>query len=359
MHLKNVRKYAQRATLAVASVAMAGTALVSASATAGATTPTTSVKLILGWVVAPEFAGFVAAKDLGYYKAEGLNVTVVPGGPNVNTEQLVGAGSGQFGVETYDGVLASNDAGTDLVSLAQLFTRPGLRMISLKSAHLNNPASWKGKTIGVSSSDNSLYATLNKYHINSTTGINAVQQGYNMDQFLSHQLDLVSGYTFNEVGQVVTGGIPYSKLNLYNFASDGTATLEDQIFGNGAYVKSNPGIAAKLVAASLKGWIYCRNNPQSCVNMATKAGSTFPKKFAIWSMNQVNQLIWPASRGVGYMNMAAFENSANVLYDNKVIKNKPNLAATVDTSVYDAAVKIIGKANLVGANYKPISGLNP
>jgi NitT/TauT family transport system substrate-binding protein len=271
----------------------------------------------------------------------------------------VGAGIGQFGDDTYDNVLASNDAGTDLVSLAQILTRPGLRMISLKSAHLTNPSSWAGKTIGVFSSDNPLYATLAKYHINATTGVNQVQQGDNMSQFLSGQLNLASGYVFNEVGQVVVGGIPYSKLNLYNFASDGTATLEDQIFGNGAYVSSHPTVAAKFVAASLKGWMYCRDNPTNCVSIVSKNGSTMPTTFATWSMNEVNQLIWPASSGIGYMSLAAFQNTANILYENKVIKTKPNVQSHVETAIYNSAIKMLGSANLTGSTYKPMANLKP
>jgi NitT/TauT family transport system substrate-binding protein len=359
MQLKTLRRIGRRMTVLVTGTALAGTTMLLVPSPAGAASSATPVKVVLGWVAAPEFSGFYAAQAMGYYKAAGLNVTIEPGGPNVNTEQLVGAGSGQFGAETYDGVLASNDAGTDLVSVAQLFTRPGLRMISLKSAKLTSPADWKGKTVGVSSSDNSLYATLNKYHIDPNTGIKQVQQGYNMDQFLSHQLDLVSGYTFNEVGQIVTGGIPYSKLNLYNFTSDGTSTLEDQIFGNAAYVKANPQTSAKFVAASLKGYAYCRDNPVSCVNLVTKAGSTFPRKFAIWSMNEVNKLIWPAANGIGYMNMAAFKNSAQVLYENKVIKTMPDLSQTVDTSVYNAAVKMLKGTDIKGSSWKPVPNLNP
>jgi NitT/TauT family transport system substrate-binding protein len=323
---------------------------------AAATTP---VKFILGWIVEPEYAGFYAAQSLGYYKQMGLDVTIVPGGPNVNTEQLIGAGSGQFGDDAYDNVLTSNDAGTDLLSLAQILTRPGLRLISLKSSHLSNPASWKGKTIGVFSSDNPLYATLNKYHINATTGVKQVQQGANMSQFLSGQLDLASAYVFDEVGQVVAGGVPYSKLNQYNFASDGTATLEDQIFGNGAYVKAHPAVAAKFVAASLKGWIYCRDHAAACVTLTSKAGSTFPKSFGLWSMNEVNQLIWPVSKGIGYLDPAQFNNSAHILFSNKVIKKMPIVANYMDTSVYNAALKLMGNASLTGDSFKPLPGLKP
>lgn len=321
--------------------------------------PATSVKLILGWVVQPEYAGFFAAKSLGYYKAVGLNVTIQPGGPDVNTEQLVGAGTAPFGTDTYDNVLASNDAGTDLVSLAQLTSRSALRMISLKKNHLTDPSSWKGKTIGVFASDNPLYATFAKYGINPKKDVKLVDQGFDMSGFLSGKLDLASGYTFNEVGQVIQGGIPASQLNLYDFNAGGTATLQDQIFGNGAYVKAHPDVAAKLVAASLKGWAYCRDNPQACVDIVAKAGAAIPKKFSLWQMNEFNQLMWPTANNLGYMDPSAFQKSADILFQNKVIKKAPTISDFMETSIYNQAVGMLSGVDLKGASYKPISGLTP
>jgi NitT/TauT family transport system substrate-binding protein len=320
----------------------------------------TNVKLVLGWTVSPEWAGYYAAKSLGYYQKAGLNVSIQAGGPDVNTETLVGAGQGQFGADALNNVFASNDTGTNLVDVAQISSRPGLRLISLKSKHLNNPNSWKGKTIGVFASDNSLYATFAKYHINPNSQVNIVQQGSNMNQFTSGQLDLASGYIFDEVGQIVASGIPMSKLNLYSYTQDGTSTLEDALFENGAYMQQNPAVSAKFVAASLKGWVYCRNNPNACVNMVDKAGAGGSKKFNQWSMNQFNQLLWPApAQGLGYLKPAAIRQTATILYSTKVITKFPNLSALTGTSVYNAALKQLNGVDIKGTTYKPESGLTP
>jgi NitT/TauT family transport system substrate-binding protein len=329
------------------------------TATTAASGPVTSVKMVLGWVILPEYAGFYAANALGYYKAVGLNVSIQPGGPDVNTEQLVGAGSGEFGDDAYDNVLASNDAGTDLVSLAQIMTRPGLRLISLKSKNLADPSTWRGKTIGIFSSDNPLYATFSKEGIDPNKDVKLVQQGADMSQFLSGQLDLASAYTFNEVGQVVAGGIPLSDLNLFDYTSNGTSTLEDQIFGNGDYVKAHPDVAAKFVAASLKGWVYCRDHASACVSFISKAGSTFPQGFALWSMNTFNQLLWPSPQGFGVMNPAQFQNSANILFSNKVIKTAPTISNFMMTNIYNQAISTLSGVDLKGAGYTPIPNLSP
>jgi NitT/TauT family transport system substrate-binding protein len=317
------------------------------------------VKLVLGWVAQTEWAGYYAANALGYYGGEGLHVTIQAGGPDVNTEQLVGSGAGQFGADAYGNVLTSNDTGTDLVSLAQISPRPGLRMISLKTCNCNDPSAWKGKTIGVFASLEPFYATLTKYHLNPNTDVKQVQLGANMDQFLSGQLDITAGYTFNELGQIIAGGTPLSKLDLYNFTQDGTSIIEDQLFGNGAYVAAHPDVATKFVAASLRGWVYCRDNPQACVNMTVHGGALAPEQALLYQMNEFNKLLWPAPNGIGYMNPAVFQHSANILLQTGVIKKPANVTTTMETTIYNNAVQTLGSLDLKGENFVPLPNVSP
>src|SRR5256885_10735899 len=77
--------------------------LVSLVGTAPATSQAapTKVSVVLQWVVQAQFAGYYAAKDLGYYKDYGLDVKIVPGGPDISADQLVAAGQAEFGVRPF------------------------------------------------------------------------------------------------------------------------------------------------------------------------------------------------------------------------------------------------------------------
>ena len=60
------------------------------------------VSLYLKWIPQYQFAGYLVAKYNGYYKKEGLDVKIIPGGPNINTVQEVADGAAEFGIQTPD-----------------------------------------------------------------------------------------------------------------------------------------------------------------------------------------------------------------------------------------------------------------
>ena len=77
-----------------------------------------------------QFAGYFVAKDKGFYAAENLDVTIVPGGPDIIPEQQVTNGQADFGVDWVASFLAFRDKGVPIVDIAQIFQSSGLMLIS-------------------------------------------------------------------------------------------------------------------------------------------------------------------------------------------------------------------------------------
>ena len=119
-------------------------ALAAAACGGGAPTaaPLTKVKLQLQWVTQAQFAGYYAAVDQNYYKDAGLDVEILIGGPQVNNVQVVASGGADLGVAWLPNMLRSREgtAGTDLVSISQIFARSGTRMVSFKEKNITTPA---------------------------------------------------------------------------------------------------------------------------------------------------------------------------------------------------------------------------
>ncbi len=87
--------------------------------------------VVLQWVVQSQFAGYFAALDKGYYKDEGLDLTIKPGGPDIAPAQVVASGGAEFGVAWLPGrTLAAREQGAKLVNIAQVFLRSGTLEIS-------------------------------------------------------------------------------------------------------------------------------------------------------------------------------------------------------------------------------------
>ena len=75
--------------------------------------------------------------------------------------------------------------------------------------------------------------------------------------------------------------------------------------------------AIDFVAASMKGWIYCRDNPEACVDLVLAAGSQLPKGHQTWMMNEINKLIWPSPDGIGIIDQAAWDQTVDISLNTK------------------------------------------
>src|SRR5579885_622650 len=88
------------------------------------------IKLQSKWVVQAQFAGYYEAVAKGYYKDMGLDVTILPGGPDITPEQVVASGGAEFGLDWLPSLLSSREHGANLVNVAQVYARSGMREIS-------------------------------------------------------------------------------------------------------------------------------------------------------------------------------------------------------------------------------------
>jgi len=354
--------------LVVATTVLAlGAGSASGAPAAGQSAKLTNVTLQLKWVPQAQFAGYYAAQDLGFYKRAGLNVTIKNGGPNIIPEQVVASGQAQFGIDWLPSLLSARDQGTKLVNVAQVFARSGMTQLTWKSSGINTIAKMRGKKVAnwLGGNQYELFAALVKNGMDPAhnKGVTIVQQPFDMNLFLNHQVDSASAMTYNELAQVLetknpkTGKLYTLKdLNVIKMQNAGTGMLEDGIFSTADWLKSaaNRATAVKFIGASLAGWIWCRDHVAQCVNFTLKAGPTLPKGHQTWMMNEINKLIWPNKAGIGIMNKADYTRTAKIALQFGVIKKKASGAYRTDLA--KAAVAQLKKQGLdvYGKKYKPI-----
>jgi NitT/TauT family transport system substrate-binding protein len=292
----------------------------------------TPVTLQSKWVVQAQFAGYYAAVDQGFYEDEGLDVTIRAGGPDIVPEQVVLGGQAEFGIDWLDNLLATRDQGQGLVNIAQVFTRSGMTELTWADSGLEEITDLRGKKVGVwlGGNEHKLFAALTKNGIDPQTDVDVVAQPFAMDLFLSREVDAAAAMTYNELAQVLevenpdTGEL-YSleDLNVFRMSELGTGALEDGIFVRGDWIAdaANQELATRFLKASFRGWIYCRDNPDDCVDIVLENGPTLGEGHQRWMMNEINDLIWPAPQGIGIMNPDDFQTTAQIALDYDIIKS--------------------------------------
>jgi NitT/TauT family transport system substrate-binding protein len=356
-------------------VGTAGLLAIAVAATAGLATRAsaapkqaklTKVTLQLKWVPQAQFAGYYAAEQLGYYKAQGLDVTLKNGGPDIIPEQVVASGQAQFGVDWLPSLMAARDKGTDLINVAQVFARSGMTQLTWKSSGIKTIAQMKNKKVGnwLGGNEYELFAALVKNGMDPehNKGVNIVQQPFDMNLFLNRQIDSASAMTYNEVAQVLESKDPKTgkqvnpkDINIIKMQNVGTGMLEDGLFSTDSYLKSaaNRATAVKVIAATLQGWIYCRDHEAACVRMTVKQGSTLPGPHQTWMMNEINKLIWPSTAGIGIMNKATYTRTAKISKQFGVVKKTPSGAYRTDLAKKALALLRAKGIDTTGKNWKP------
>ena len=316
-----------------------------------------------------EFAGYYAAKALGYYEDFGLDVLIKPGRPGTTPEQVVAAGGGQIGVDWLSSLLAARDTGTDVVSIAQVFARSGMAEIVWKSSGITSIAGLRNKRVGVWCCGNQfeLYAALKKYGIDATDdkGVRIVNQAFDLKAFLSHKLDAAAALTYRELGQVLatrnprTGRFYTSKdLTVFRLQDEGTGMLEDGLFAKRSWLNTHRDAAVRFVAATDRGWIYCQRHVAECAEILHRYNPGLNEDRQGWQLNEVNQLVWPNPLGIGVMDPAAFKQTGAIALEYKLIKSRASGKAYDDTLAAEALTYLKSHAEGIGvrgSHYKPLT----
>ncbi len=301
------------------------------------------VTIQLKWVAQAQFAGYFVAKEKGFYKDAGLDVTINPGGPDVAPPQVIAGGGADVVVDWMPSALASREKGVALVNISQTFKHSGLELVCRKETGIKTPADFKGKTIGIWYGGNE-YPFLNwmsKLGIKtdgSPGGVKVLKQGFNVDPILQKQADCVSAMTYNEYWQVIDGGFKPADLVVFNYEKEGVNTLEDGLWAMEAKLKDKAFVAkmAKFVKASMKGWDYAKAHEDEAVKiiLATDTTGAKTEKDQKRMMGEIGKLL---DTGNAELDPKDYDRTVGILMSggsDPVISKKPEGAWT--HAVYDA-----------------------
>ena len=307
---------------------------------------TTPVSLQLQWVTQAQFAGYFAAQDQGFYADQCLDVTIVEGGVDIVPQPQLADGAVDFALSWVPKALASREAGANIVNIAQIFQRSGTLQVSFADAGVTSSADFAGKKIGNWGFGNEfeIFAALTKAGIDPATGVELVQQQFDMAGLLAGDIDVAQAMTYNEYAQVLeainpdTGALYTPEdFNVVSYEDEGVGMLQDAIWANADKLASDPAYkeaAVKFVAASIQGWAFCRDNAEACRDIVLAKGSTLGASHQLWQMNEVNKLIWPAPMGSGMIDSAAWDRTVTLAQGTKNLEGSTVLTAAPTDGSY-------------------------
>jgi NitT/TauT family transport system substrate-binding protein len=322
------------------------------------------VTLQLQWFIQSQFGGYFAAQDQGFYADQCLDVTITEGGVDIVPQQQLADGAADFAIAWVPKALTTREAGANIVNIAQVFQRSGTLQVSFADAGITTPADFAGKTVGNWGFGNEyeVFAALGQAGLDPATDVELVAQQFDMVGLLSGDIDAAEAMTYNEYAQVLEAVNPDTgelyqpeDFSVISYEEVGVGMLQDAIWADGDRLESDDAyrdIAVRFVTASLQGWAYCRDNPESCRDIIVAEGSQLGNSHQLWQMNETNKLIWPAENGVGFIDQAAWDRTVQIALETPNLEGATVLTQEPDAEAFtnDIVTEAIGNLEELGVD---------
>lgn len=238
------------------------------------------VSFRLNYVANAEHAPYYVGVKKGFYKDEGLQVTITPGTGSNDTVKLVGAGNDMFGVAVADAVLIGRGRGVPVVSTAVLLQQSPNVLASLTAKNITKPEDLLGKKVGVSS--RSTVFAFWKAFVKATkldeSKIDFSDLGTTASSpvLIAGTIDATITLATNEIIAMREDGI---KLNTLDLGKYGVHSYGQVLFANETLAQKDPALVKAFTRATLKAWEYTMANiPEAIAILKESVPETEIKK---------------------------------------------------------------------------------
>ena len=211
----------------------------------------TKVKVQLQWKYQFQFAGFIVAKELGYYKDVGLDVDLIEDDGKNAVKKLYDKKVDYIILN--DQIIYQNKKLAPATLIATYFQRSPLVIVS--QPNIKSALDLIGKKVMINDTNrlNSSLSTMLEYFGINTTNTTFVKQSYNINDFINKKVDAVSVFRSNELYELNKKHIKYNIIDPYEY---GFSTNAMSLFTSYTKIQNNPKQIKDFLSATKKGWLY-------------------------------------------------------------------------------------------------------
>lgn len=228
-------------------------ALAAASPLAGWSQAASKLTLQAAWVNDAEFMGYFIAIDQGYYKAEGLDVAYLSGGPDVIPEASLLSKKADVALSTVETTIkAITEQKAPLVIIGAQYQKNPVGIVSLASKPLKTPADLVGKTIAVPPVNRLTVEAMLKLNGIDKSKVKIVPYAYDPTPLLKGEIDGSLDFTTNVPFTIKSKGQDATSFLLADFK---LPLFNDVVIVTQDTLKTRRKELVAFLRASRKGWV--------------------------------------------------------------------------------------------------------
>jgi NitT/TauT family transport system substrate-binding protein len=295
---------------------------------ADASVPTSRVRLVLQWSPQAQFAGYYMALEKGFYRQQGLDVEIIPGGPAVDSLAYLQSGKAEFATAFLTGAITAAADGARIVDVCQVVNRSNLLIVAHRETIKDRDDLDGARVTLWGSSFRSAYIGYFQ-----TAGIKPriLPQYYSVNLFLMGGADACAAMDYNEYETIVQSGVDPDDLTVFSMRNNGFGFPEDGVYTTQLEALRSPQICRAFAAATLQGWAYCRAHPAEAVATVMRhAHEAHVPTNAVhqrWMLDHILGSIYPGELDAwrpGVLSRVDYERTRAVMIGEKLIKTAPS-----------------------------------
>ncbi|NLS07429.1 ABC transporter substrate-binding protein [Rhizobium sp. P32RR-XVIII] len=251
---------------------------------AGRAEDVAQVRMQLGWLASNGLIGEVAAQKKGFFKEQGIELEIVPGGPNVDGVAGVAAGQSTLGqISSSPSVMLARSAGLPVKAFIAGYRKHPFTYFSLKKAPIREPKDMIGKTIATQPTAFILLRALLAKNGIPEDQVKMVNMGSDMNQLITGQADAVTGWVTNTNALAVLGD---DRVDMMLWDA-GLQLYANVYYTTDEQLDKHTDVLVRFTTAAAKGWGYVRDNPEEAVEMLVEAFPNLDKASELQAVHPV------------------------------------------------------------------------
>ena len=236
----------------------------------------TPLRFALDWRFEGPAAPYVLAIDKGYYKAEGLDVTIDPGASSVEGINRVASGAYEVGFADINSLVKYRDDPRNLPvkAVMMVYDTPAFSIVTLKKAGITSPKGLEGKTLGAPAADGAyaqwpIFVQANKIDA-SKVKIDNVGFPVREPMLAQGRVDAITGFWFSSYMNLKAAGVPGDDIVVLHMRDFGVDLYGNAIVANPDFMKFNAKALSGFIKATIRGFQETAKNPEAAIDSLMK-----------------------------------------------------------------------------------------
>lgn len=300
---------------------------------AGSAAAQTPIKFALDWRFEGPAAAYLVAIDKGFYKAEGLDVTIDPGTGSVESINRLASGTHQMAFGDINSLIKFRDTpdNAPVKAVAMIYNTPAFAIVTLKKTGIAKPKDLEGRKLGAPAPDGAFaqWPIFTKVNGIDASKVKVENVGFPVREpmLAKGDVDAITGFSFSSFMNLKAQNIPADDIVVMLMRDFGLELYGNVLMASPKLMTENPKAVEGFVRATIKGWQETIRSPETAVKaviarnqIANEAVELERLKMAI-AQNILTKEV--EANGLGAVDMGRLAKSIDQLGEAFAYKNKP------------------------------------